>query len=149
MTLISFPPISWYLFSLSIPTMEKPTSKEPLPKPDTIYYSLASSAIRRESNEYPRGVEGLGWGPWCGCTFQLCGERYLEESILPSSWNPRISKLGEVKITEPRPYLTVWGTDIQNRDLRGTSHTAEKMTLKPLEMLSYIKDIAFTWGREF
>lgn len=45
MTLISFPPISWYLFSLSIPRMEIPTSKEPLLKPDTIYYSLASSAI--------------------------------------------------------------------------------------------------------
>ena len=61
-----------------------------------------------------------------------------------------MSETGEVEPIETGPLLTVWDTAAQNRDLSGPNHTAhfsaEKVTLK--QMFSYIKDVAFTQGRE-
>lgn len=42
---------------------------------------------------------------WSDCPVPC--ERSSEQSILPLSWNPRRSELGEVELPELRPHLTV------------------------------------------
>lgn len=101
MTIVSFPPNPWYLFSLCVFELEIPTSKELLLHAETVPCSLAALPLE-EKQSVSWGSGGMWMRHGVAGTWR-CVVKVFRTEHLPLSWNPGLSEPEKAKLTELRP----------------------------------------------